>query len=145
MYIDRRQALHIFIKGENKGVSFLSATLLSSRLRVLIQRWVRNNPNGDVEDFAQGDKTKSYLFTTGAIYYRVNDMKLLWEHADRIIQIIPLSNKCNSKYIPIYRLERKKQINYLTNNAQLFQQIICRSSQVHFRISRNILHRMTEY
>ena len=24
------------------------------------------------------------------------------------IQIIPLSNKCNSKYIPIYRLERKK-------------------------------------
>ena len=34
-----------------------------------------------MEDFAQGDKTESYLFTTGAIYYRVNDMKLLWKHA----------------------------------------------------------------
>ena len=40
-----------------------------------------------MEDFAQRDKTKSYLFTTGGIYYRVNDMKLHWEHADRIIQI----------------------------------------------------------
>ena len=73
-----------------------------------IRGLVRNNPNGDVEDVAKGDKTKSYLFTAGVIYYWVNDMKLLWEHADRIIQIIPLSNKCNSKYIPIYRLERKK-------------------------------------
>ena len=68
-----------------------------------------------MEDVAKGEKqTSSYLFTAGAIYYRVNDMKLLWEHADRIIQIIPLSNKCNSKYIPIYRLERKK-IDQLSN------------------------------
>ena len=61
-----------------------------------------------MEDVAKGDKTKSYLFTAGVIYYWVNDMKLLWEHAGRIIQIIPLSNKCNSKYIPIITDWREK-------------------------------------
>ena len=110
MSINRKLAIHIFIKGRVQGVSFCYFTLKQAQ-NLHIGGWVRNNPNGNVEDVAKGDKTKSYLFTAGAIYYRVNDMKLIWEHAGRIIQIFPLSNKCNSKYIPIFTDWREKKID----------------------------------
>ena len=60
---------------------------------------VRNNPNGDVEAFAQGDKNKLGLFIEiqqqGPSFYRVDEMKLIWEHAERDYSDFPLSNKCN--------------------------------------------------
>ena len=58
--------------------------------------WVRNNPKGNVEAFAQGYKTNLELFIEilqqGQSFSRVDDMKLIWEHAER----------------DYYRLERKK-------------------------------------
>ena len=66
-----------------------------------------------MEAFAQEDKTNLELFIEilqqGPSFSRVNDMKLIWEHAGRIIQIFPLSNKCNSKYIPIFTDWREKK------------------------------------
>ena len=64
-----------------------------------IRGLVRNNPNGDVEAFAQGDKTSLELFIEilqqGTSFYRVDEMKLIWEHAERDYSDFPLSNKCN--------------------------------------------------
>jgi len=64
-----------------------------------IRGLVRNNPNGDVEAFAQGDKTNLELFIEiqqqGTSFSRVDDMKLIWEHAERDYSDFPLSNKCN--------------------------------------------------
>ena len=61
--------------------------------------WVRNNPKGSVEAFAQGDKTNLELFIEilqqGPSFSRVDDMKLIWEHAERDYSDFPLSNKCN--------------------------------------------------
>ena len=60
---------------------------------------VRNNPKGNVEAFAQGDKTNLELFIEilqqGPSFSRVDDMKLIWEHAERDYSDFPLSNKCN--------------------------------------------------
>ena len=60
-----------------------------------------------MEAFAQGDKTNLELFIEiqqqGPSFSRVDDMKLIWEHAGRIIQIFPLS-----KYIPIITDWREK-------------------------------------
>ena len=96
MSINRKLAIHIFIKGRVQGGSFRYFTLKQDQ-NLNIRGLVRNNPNGDVEAFAQGDKTnfELFIYNRGHPYYRVNDMKLIWEHAGRIIQIFPLSNKCN--------------------------------------------------
>jgi acylphosphatase len=52
-----------------------------------------------VEAFAQGDKTNLELFIDilqqGTSFYRVDEMKLIWEHAERDYSDFPLSNKCN--------------------------------------------------
>lgn len=60
---------------------------------------VRNSPKRNVEAFAQGDKTNLELFIDilqqGTSFYRVDDMKLIWEHAERDYSDFPLSNKCN--------------------------------------------------
>jgi len=52
-----------------------------------------------VEAFAQGDKNKLGLFIEilqqGPSFSRVDDMKLIWEHAERDYSDFPLSNKCN--------------------------------------------------
>jgi acylphosphatase len=60
---------------------------------------VRNSPKGNVEAFAQGDKTNLELFIEiqqqGPSFYRVDEMKLIWEHAERDYSDFPLSNKCN--------------------------------------------------
>ena len=67
MSINRKLALHIFIKGRVQGVSFHYFTLKQYQ-NLNIEGWVWNNPNGDVEEFAQGDKTNFGLFITiGAI------------------------------------------------------------------------------
>ena len=63
MSIDRKLAIHIFIKGRVQGVSFRCFTLKQAQ-NLNTEGWVRNNPNGDVEAFAQGD-----IFTTGAILF----------------------------------------------------------------------------
>ncbi len=76
---EQRRTLETYyqaIKGRVQGVSFRYFTFKQAQ-NLNIRGLVQNNPNGDVEAFAQGDKTKSYLFTTEAIYYRMNDMKLL--------------------------------------------------------------------
>ena len=98
MSINRKLAIHIFIKGRVQGVSFRSFTLKQAQ-NLNIRGLVRNNPNGDVEAFAQGDKTSLELFIEilqqGTSFYRVDDMKLIWEHAERDYSDFPLSNKCN--------------------------------------------------
>ena len=52
-----------------------------------------------MEAFAQGDKTNLELFIEiqqqGPAFYRVDEMKLIWEHAERDYSDFPLSNKCN--------------------------------------------------
>ena len=65
-----------------------------------------------MEAFAQGDKTSLELFIEiqqqGPSFYRVDEMKLIWEHAERDYSDFPLSIKCNSKYIPIITDWREK-------------------------------------
>ena len=98
MSINRKLAIHIFIKGRSLGSEFLllcSQTGSESEYRGL----VRNNPKGNVEAFAQGDKTNLELFIEilqqGPSFSRVDDMKLIWEPAGRDYSDFPLSNKCN--------------------------------------------------
>ena len=80
------------------GVSFRYFTLKQAQ-NLNIRGLVRNNSNGDVEAFAQGDKTNLELFIEilqqGQSFSRVDDMKLIWEHAERDYSDFPLSNKCN--------------------------------------------------
>ena len=98
MSINRKLAIHIFIKGRVQGVSFRYFTFKQAQ-NLNIRGLVRNNPNGNVEAFAQGDKTNLELFIEilqqGTSFYRVDDMKLIWEHAERDYSDFPLSNKCN--------------------------------------------------
>ena len=61
MSINRKLAIHIFIKGRVQGVSFCYFTLKQAQ-NLNTEGWVRNNPKGNGEAFAQGD-----IFTTGAI------------------------------------------------------------------------------
>ena len=100
------------ITGKVQGVGFRYFVLRQAQ-KLGINGWVSNKSNGDVEAFAQGDKTNLELFIEiqqqGSSFYRVDEMKLIWEHAGRIIQIFPLSNKCNSKYIPIFTDWREKK------------------------------------
>jgi len=98
MSINRKLAIHIFIKGRVQGVSFRYFTLKQAQ-NLNIRGLVRNNPKGNVEAFAQGDKTNLELFIEilqqGPSFYRVDEMKLIWEHAERDYSDFPLSNKCN--------------------------------------------------
>jgi len=98
MSINRKLAIHIFIKGRVQGVSFCYFTLKQAQ-NLNTEGWVRNNPKGNVEAFAQGDKTNLELFIEilqqGQSFSRVDDMKLIWEHAERDYSDFPLSNKCN--------------------------------------------------
>ena len=52
-----------------------------------------------MEAFAQGDKTNLELFIEiqqqGPSFYRVDEMKLIWEHAERDYSDFSLSDKCN--------------------------------------------------
>ena len=63
MSINRKLAIHIFIKGRVQGVSFRYFTIKQAQ-NLNIRGLVRNNPNGDVEAFDKGD-----IFTTGAILF----------------------------------------------------------------------------
>ena len=98
MSIDRKLAIHIFIKGRVQGVSFRYFTLKQAQ-NLNIRGLVRNNLNGAVEAFAQGDKTNLELFIEilqqGPSFYRVDEMKLIWEHAERDYSDFSLSIKCN--------------------------------------------------
>jgi len=55
MSINRKLAIRIFIKGRVQGVSFRYFTFTGSESEY--RGLVRNNPKGNVEAFAQGDKT----------------------------------------------------------------------------------------
>ena len=81
-----------------QGVSFRYFTLKQAQ-NLNIRGLVRNSPKGNVEAFAQGDKTNLELFIEiqqqGPSFYRVDEMKLIWEHAERDYSDFPLSNKCN--------------------------------------------------
>ena len=61
--------------------------------------WYGIIQRGNVEAFAQGDKTNLELFIEilqqGPSFYWVYEMKLIWEHAERDYSDFPLSNKCN--------------------------------------------------
>jgi len=52
-----------------------------------------------MEAFAQGDKTNLELFIEiqqlGPSFYRVDEMKLIWEHAERDYSDSPLPDQCN--------------------------------------------------
>ena len=74
MFINRKLAIHIFIKGRVQGVSFRYFTFKQAQ-NLNIRGLVRNNSNGDVEAFAQGDKTNlGYLL----IYYNRGHPFLGW-------------------------------------------------------------------
>ena len=85
-----------------QGVGFHYFTLKQAQ-NLNTESWVRNNPIGNVEAFARG----IYL-QQGPSFYRMDDMKLIWEYEGRIIQIFPLSNKCNSKNIFLLQIGGKK-------------------------------------
>ena len=105
MSINRKLAIRIFIKGRVQGVSFRYFTFTGSESEY--RGLVRNN-YGDVEAFAQGDKTNLELFIEiqqqRPSFYRVDEMKLIWEHAERDYSDFSIV-KIYSYY---YRLERKK-------------------------------------
>ena len=98
MSINRKLAIHIFIKGRVQGGSFRYFTLKQAQ-NLNTEGWVRNNPKGNVEAFAQGDRTNLDLFIEiqhqGSSFYRMDEMKLIWEHTERDYSDFPLSNKCN--------------------------------------------------
>ena len=106
MSIDRKLAIHIFIKGRVQGVSFCYFTLKQAQ-KSEYRGLVRNN-KGEWGDFCQGDKTNLELFIEilqqGPSFYRVDEMKLIWEHAERDYSDFSIV-KIYSYY---YRLERKK-------------------------------------
>ena len=65
-----------------------------------------------MEAFAQGDKTNLELFIEilqqGPSFYRVDEMKLIWEHAGRIIQILPCQiNVTKNKFLLLQIGEKK--------------------------------------
>ena len=97
MSIDRKLAIHIFIKGRVQGVSFCYFTLKQAQ-NLNTEDWY-GIIHGNMEAFAQGDKTNLELFIEiqqqGPSFSRVDDMKLLWEHAERDYSDFPLSDKCN--------------------------------------------------
>ena len=86
MSINRKLAIHIFIKGRVQGVSFCYFTLKQAQ-NLNTEGWVRNNPKGNVEAFAQGDKTNLELFIDilqqGPPFSQVDDVRLNWKHADK--------------------------------------------------------------
>ena len=97
MSINRKPATHIFIKGRVQGVCFCCFTLKQAQ-NLNTEGWVRNN-KGEWGGFCQGDKTNLELFIEilqqGTYFYRVDEMKLIWEHAERDYSDFPLSDKCN--------------------------------------------------
>lgn len=59
------QAAHIVIRGRVQGVFFRSeAENLAQKLK--LTGWIRNNADGSVESFAQGEAARSKNFWNGA-------------------------------------------------------------------------------
>ena len=61
MSINRKLAIHIFIKGRVQGVSFCYFTLKQAQ-NLNTEDWYGIIQRGNVEAFAQGDKTNLELF-----------------------------------------------------------------------------------
>ena len=99
--------VNMTISGKVQGVGFRYFVLRQAQ-KLGILGWVSNKPNGDVEAFAQGDKTNLELFIEilqqGPSFYRVDEMKLIWEHAEREYSDFSIVKI----YSYFYRLERKK-------------------------------------
>ena len=86
MSINRKLAVHIFIKGRVQGVSFRYFTLKHAR-ELKITGWVQNKPNGNVEAFAQGKRKILKMFIKklhqGSSYSRIDDVILNWGHQEK--------------------------------------------------------------
>ena len=96
--IERKSSVYIIIKGKVQGVSFRYFTLKQAQ-NLNTEDWYGIVQRGMWRLFAQGDKTNLELFIEilqqGPSFSRVDDMKLIWEHAERDYSDFPLSNKCN--------------------------------------------------
>ena len=83
--IERKHAVHIAIKGKVQGVSFRYFTLQQAR-ELEITGWVQNKPNGNVEVFANGNKTNLELFIKklqqGSSFSKVDNVILNWEYSE---------------------------------------------------------------
>ena len=89
MSINRKQAIHIFIKGRMQGVSFCYFTLKQAQ-NLNTEDWYGIIQRGMGRLLPRG----IYL-QQGLSFYRVDEMKLIWEHAERDYSDFPLSDKCN--------------------------------------------------
>ena len=81
-----KQAVKIIIKGRVQGVSYRYFTLKQAQ-SFNIFGWVKNEDNGDVRAYAEGDKKSLDQFINylkkGPSFSRVDDVVLNWEAEDR--------------------------------------------------------------
>tara|TARA_B100001029_G_C14684012_1_gene246176 strand:- start:35 stop:313 length:279 start_codon:yes stop_codon:yes gene_type:complete len=79
-------AVKIIIKGRVQGVSYRSFALKQAKA-FNISGWVKNDDNGDVKAYAEGDREDldqyiKYL-KRGPIFARVDEVILNWEAEDQ--------------------------------------------------------------
>ena len=82
----KTQSVKIIIKGRVQGVSYRYFTLKQAQ-NFNIFGWVRNEANGDVKVYAEGDKGSLDQFINylrkGPSFSRVDDVILKWETEDK--------------------------------------------------------------
>ena len=82
----KNQAVKIIIKGRVQGVSYRYFTLRQAQT-FNIFGWVRNEPDGDVKVYAEGDSQSLDQFINylkkGPSFSRVDDVILKWESEDK--------------------------------------------------------------
>jgi acylphosphatase len=75
-------AAHIIVKGRVQGVSFRYFTI-DKAIKLELDGWVRNLPNGDVEVWAEGDRglVESLIeeLKVGPRFAAVKDLQIEWE------------------------------------------------------------------
>ena len=81
-----KQAVKIIIKGRVQGVSYRYFTLRQAQT-FNIFGWVRNEPDGDVKVYAEGDRESLDQFINylkkGPSFSHVDDVSLNWEAEDK--------------------------------------------------------------
>ena len=82
----KTQSVKIIIKGRVQGVSYRYFTLKQAQT-FNISGWVKNEDNGDVRAYAEGDRESLDQFIKylkrGPVFARVDDVNLNWESEDK--------------------------------------------------------------
>ena len=82
----KTQSVKIIIKGRVQGVSYRYFTLRQAQ-SFNISGWVKNEDNGDVRAYAEGDRESLDQFINylkkGPTFSRIDDVILNWEAEDK--------------------------------------------------------------